>query len=181
MTKVSYKDADKKKAVRQFLFSHYKKSKIVGLAGPDINDYIKWCKDNGFEVDEVWERDPRVMMRQLTDLKHDLNFKYRFGDIDNTDPNKENTVYDLDYCGSMKTLFKSVMKFKKTAVITFSLRGYGTEKTLKDFFRSRKEKVIHQTTKMKPMKHIVITTTEGKYIATPYFDTTPMLSVAKIS
>jgi len=181
MTKVTYKEADKKKQVRDFLFSHYEKSKIVGLAGPDINEYVTWCKANGFEVDEIWERDPRVMMRQLTDLKVDLDFKYRFGDIDNTDPNKDNTVYDLDYCGSMKTLFRSVMKFKKTAVITFSLRGYGMQKTIGEFFKKRKETILKQTTKMKPIKHIAIQTNEGKYIVAPYFDTTPMLSIAKIS
>lgn len=181
MTKASYKEAIRKKAVRKFMFSHYKNSKIVGLAGPDINDYLGWCKENGFEVDEIWERDPRVMMKQLTDIKEDMVFKYRFGDINNTFPNKDKTVYDLDYCGAIHSLVSAVVKFKKNAVMTFSVRGVGVEKTIEIFFKERKEKVISRSNKTKPVKHISIQTDRGKYVVAPYFDTTPMISIAQIS
>lgn len=181
MTKVSYKEASNKKAVRSFIFSHYKKPKIVGLAGPDVNEYVKWCKRNGFEVEEIWERDPRVMMRQLTDIKEDVGFKYRFGDINHTVPDREDTVYDLDYCGSVLTLYEAVMKFKRSAVMTFSVRGVGVEKTISEFFKNRKEKIVSKTTKTSPIKHISIKTDKGKYLAAPYFDTTPMISIAHIS
>ena len=42
MTKVTYTDAAKKHAVREFLFSYFKFNAIVGLAGPNINEYIQW-------------------------------------------------------------------------------------------------------------------------------------------
>ena len=181
MTKVSYKEAKQKKAVRDFIFSHYKKSKIVGLAGPDINEYVGWCKSNGFEIDEIWEVDPRVMMKQLTEIKEDMMFKYRFGNINDTIPNKDKTVYDLDYCGAVHTLMSAVVKFKKNAVMTFSVRGVGVEKTISTFFKERKEKIVSRTNKIKPIKHISIQTSHGKYVVAPYFDTTPMISIAQIS
>lgn len=181
MTKTTYKEAKQKKAVRQFMFSHYKKSKIVGLAGPDINDYLTWCKSNGFEVEEIWEVDPRVMMKQLTDIKEDMMFKYRFGNINDTIPNKDKTVYDLDYCGSIHTLLSAVIKFKRNAVMTFSVRSIGVEKTISTFFKERREKIISRVNKTKPVKHISIETNAGKYIVAPYFDTTPMISIAQIS
>ncbi len=181
MTKASYKEAKNKKAARDFIFSHYKNSKIVGLAGPDINDYLRWCKGNGFEVDEIWEKDPRVMMRQLTDIKDSFVFKYRFGDINDTAPDKDKTVYDLDYCGCIQTLYSAVVKFKKNAVMTFALRGVGAEKTISSFFKKRREKVVKRINKSKPVNHISIVTDKGKYVIVPYFDTTPMISIAQIS
>jgi hypothetical protein len=181
MTKVSYKEAKQKKAVRDFLFSHYKKSKIIGLAGPDINEYVEWCKLNGFEIEEIWEEDPTVMMKQLTDIKGDTMFKYRFGNINDTIPDKDKTVYDLDYCGAIQSLKSAVIKFKRNAVMTFSVRGVGVEETISTFFKHRKEKVLSRTNKIKPIKHISIQTNIGKYVVAPYFDTTPMISIAQIS
>lgn len=181
MTKTSYKEAKQKRAVRGFLFSHYKKSKIVGLAGPDINEYLSWCKESGFEVEEIWENDSRVMMKQLTEISQDMMFKYRFGNINDTIPDKDKTVYDLDYCGAIHTLASAVIKFKKNAVMTFALRGVGIEKTIETFFKHRKEKIISRSKKLKPVGHISIQTNKGKYIVAPYFDTTPMVSIAQIS
>jgi hypothetical protein len=181
MTKTSYKEAKNKKAARDFIFSHYKQSKIVGLAGPDINDYISWCNSVGFKIEEIWEKDPRVMMKQLADIKHDSEIRYRFGDIISTDPDKKDTIYDLDYCGSVNTLFNSIIRFKKNIVMTFCLRGVGAEKTIDSFFKKRKEAILTRTNKSNPVNHISITTKEGKYVVVPYFDTTPMIMIAHIS
>jgi hypothetical protein len=181
MTKPSYKEAKNKKAARDFVFSHYNQPKIVGLAGPDINEYVSWCKDNGFQVDEIWEKDPRVMMKQLTDIKDVSISKYRFGDINNTMPDRKDAVYDLDYCGCVETLYDSVIKFKQNIVMTFALRGVGAEKTISSFFSKRKETIQTRINKDKPIRHISIKTNQGKYIVVPYFDTTPMLTIARIS
>jgi hypothetical protein len=181
MTKSSYKEAKNKKAAREFIFSHYNQPKIVGLAGPDINEYISWCKSVGFQVDEIWEKDPRVMMKQLTDMKHDNPMKYHFGNINNTMPDRNDTVYDLDYCGCVTTLYDSVIKFKKNIVMTFALRGVGAEKTISSFFTTRNEKIVTRTNKSKPVNHISIKTNQGRYIVVFYFDTTPMLTIARIS
>ena len=181
MTKTSYKEAKNKKAAREFVFSHYNQPKIVGLAGPDINEYVAWCKANKFQIEEIWEKDPRVMMKQLTDIKHDTISRYRFGDINNTLPDRKDTVYDLDYCGCVKTLYDSVVKFKQNIVMTFALRGVGAEKTITDFFNKRKEKIEYRLNKSTPINHISIRTDQGKYLVVPYFDTTPMLTIARIS
>ena len=44
-TKTTYIDASRKRAVREFLFSFFNEDGIVGLAGPDIYEYIRWCKE----------------------------------------------------------------------------------------------------------------------------------------
>lgn len=181
MTKASYKEAKNKKAAREFVFSHYSQPKIVGLAGPDINEYVAWCKANKFQIEEIWEKDPRVMMKQLTEIKHDTITKYHFGNINNTLPDRKDTVYDLDYCGCVQTLYDSVIKFKKNIVMTFALRGVGADKTIDTFFTTRKENIVSRSTKSNPINHINIKTNEGKYIVVPYFDTTPMLTIARIS
>ena len=181
MTKTTYQSAEKKKAVREFLFSKIKAKYLVGLAGPDINDYLSWCNKKGYKVDEIWENNPTVMLSQLANLKHDLEFKYKFGDIASADPNKENTVYDLDYCGAISTLYENVIKFKKKAVITLCIRSIGEEETLKRFFKERGETIISSTEKKRPFAYKDVKTNQGTYLAVPYFDTCHMITIAKIS
>ena len=62
MTKRTYLNAEKKHAIRDFLFSYFTFNTIVGLAGPDINDYIKWCKSKGYDIFEIWENEPSVLI-----------------------------------------------------------------------------------------------------------------------
>ena len=50
-TKENYEDAINKKVVREFLFSFFKFKSIIGLAGPNFNDYILWCIAKGFSFD----------------------------------------------------------------------------------------------------------------------------------
>lgn len=61
------------------MFSKIKEKNIVGLAGPDINNYISSCKKLGFKEIEVWENDLNTVFHQLKQLKHAVRF--RMGDI----------------------------------------------------------------------------------------------------
>jgi hypothetical protein len=179
MTKHSYKQADRKKAVREFLFSNFLNKKIVGLAGPNINEYISWCKSKGYTEIEIWENDLRVFIPQLAILDVQEPVDMKFGDILYSEEN-ENVIYDLDFIGTIKTLKEHVKNFKNNFVMTFAIRAVGYEKTVKEFFSLRKEMILKSVERTSPLKHLIINTPQGSYIAVSYFDTTPMCCIAKI-
>jgi hypothetical protein len=178
MTKATYTDADKKKAVRDFLFSYFEFDTIVGLAGPDINEYIKWCKSKGFDIFEIWEMEPTVVMKQLSEVKHPVN--YKFGNILDAVPQK-NALLDLDYCVSVRYMKEHIKKFKDNFIMTFSTR-IGVKETINKFFKFRREKIINQYEFNGPgLQNIVFNTQLGKYLFITYCDTSAMCCFAKIS
>jgi hypothetical protein len=178
MTKSTYLNAEKKHAVREFLFSYFQFNAIVGLAGPDINDYIKWCKKKGYDTFEIWEREPIVAMKQLTEVKYPVN--YKFGDILNTEF-KENVLFDLDYCVSVRYMKEHLKKFKDNFIMTFSTR-IGVQETIDKFFKFRREKVVKEYDFKGPgLRNVVFTTDLGKYLFITYHDTSAMCCFAKIA
>lgn len=181
MIKASYKEAKNKKAVREFLFSFFNNSSIIGLAGPDINDYLQWCKDHGYEKVEIWENESSVMMKQLSEIDSTSPLMYKFGDIIKAQSDLK-SVYDLDFCKTIASLYEHIKKFKEEKfVMTFCTRGIGNQETINKFFDSRKEAIITMVEEYTPLHHFKIHTAFGKYMICPYFDTTPMISIAKIS
>lgn len=180
MTKASYKEASNKRIAREFLFSFYNKSAIVGLAGPDINEYLKWCKSMKFDKVELWENNSQVMLKQLSSIKTSLPVSYKFGDIVNAE-NDKRTLYDLDFCSNICSLYSHIKKFREEKfVITFSNRPMSVEKSVDLFFKTRKETVISSVCKSSPIEHYSVRTSFGKYIIVTYFDTCSMISIAKL-
>ena len=181
MTKLTYKEAKNKQAVRNLLFSYFNKESIIGLAGPDINEYLSWCKKNGYKKVEIWENNQEIMLSQLSKIKTKLPIHYKFGDIINADL-KSDCVYDLDYCGSVVSLHEHAIKFKSQRfVMTFSTRPVGISETINRFFSARKEKIKSIDNVNIPIPHSVVKTTFSTYIVAAYFDTSSMVSIAKIS
>jgi hypothetical protein len=179
--KSTYIGAIGKKEARKFLFSFFKEKSIVGLAGPDIEEYISWCKDNGIENIEIWENDAMTMFNQLAKLPKNSKVIYNFGDIYNASTKKD-TVYDFDYTCTVPTVRNHIKKFKdERFVMTFCARKIGQQITIEEFFYGRREKITNQVENINPVKHWAIKTYYGNYIVVPYFDTIPMLSIAKIS
>ena len=178
MTKANYTDAAKKKAVREFLFSQFKLSKIVGLPGPNYNECIKFYESKGFKDIEVWENTPDVLMHQL--MAANKPVRMRFGNILNAEPNRIDTLYDLDYCCTVKYMKEHIQKFQSNFIMTFSLRA-GVELTINKFFKDRKERILNVVEKTSPVVHKIFFTEGGKYIYTPYRDTSAMCCIAKIN
>lgn len=177
MTKYTYTDAEKKKMVRDYLFSYFTFNKIVGLAGPDINVYLDFCKSKGFDDVEVWENEPAVMMKQLSEAKAPV--RYKFGNILEADLNKD-VFYDLDYCVSVRYMKEHIQKFKDNFIMTFSTR-IGVQETMEKFFQFRGEPIVNQYDVEGPgLRNILFQTTLGKYLFVTYFDTSAMCCVAKI-
>lgn len=178
MTKNTYLNAENKHAVREFLFSYFTFNNIVGLAGPDINDYIKWCKSKGYDAFEIWEMEPTIAMKQLSEVKYPVN--YKFGDILNATPS-EDKLLDLDYCVSVRYMKEHVKKFTNNFIMTFSTR-IGIKETINKFFKFRGEKIINQYEFDGPgLQNTVFNTKLGKYLFITYCDTSAMCCIAKIN
>jgi hypothetical protein len=177
--KETYLQAANKIAVREFLFSHFKFNTIVGLAGPDINEYLAKCKKNGFKDIIVYERDLETAIKQMQ-IVDNHNFQYKIGDILHADPDLEDTLYDLDYCVTARYMKEHIAKFKKNFIMTFSRRIKDVE-SIATFFKTRGEKVVKEIVKQSPIFHTVYKTHNGGiYIYTPYHDTSNMFCIAKI-
>jgi hypothetical protein len=178
MTKNTYLvNANNKHAVRDFLFSYFRFNSVVGLAGPDINDYLKWCESKGYNNIEVWENEPSVMFKQLTEVKTPV--RYRFGNILDANLSK-NVLFDLDYCVSVRYMKEHIQKFTNNFIMTFSTR-IGVQETIDNFFKFRGEKITGWNNIKGPgLRNIVFSTNLGKYLFITYFDTSAMCCIAKI-
>lgn len=178
MTKETYLDAENKHAVREYLFKQFQLSSLVGLAGPDINDYIKWCKSKGYNELEIWENEVPVLLKQLSEVKQPV--MYKFGNILNAKL-RSNTLFDLDYCVSIRYMKDHLVKFKDNFIMTFSTR-IGVQETINKFFKFRGEKITSQRDFKGPgLKNIVFNTNNGKYLFITYCDTSAMCCFAKIN
>lgn len=177
MKKETYMHATKKKQVRDFLFSYFKFTKVVGLAGPDYNEYVKFCELKGAKDIEVWENDIDTIVHQLKSAKTPIKIKY--GDILEAEADKRDVLYDLDFCCTPKYMREHIRKFNRNFIMTFS-RRLGTDYTIKKFFRDRKEKILRSIVKSGPIPHTIFITNLGRYIYTPYWDTSAMCCIAKI-
>ena len=178
MTKENYLNAANKHAVREFLFSYFKLKNIIGQAGPNVNEYISWCKSKGYKDIEIWENTPNVMLHQLAQLKQPV--RMRFGDILQSDPDRIHTLYDLDYCCTVRYMKEHIAKFNDNFIMTFARRITDKE-TISTFFEARKEDIISSIDMISPIRHTIFKTNKSTYIYAPYRDTSNMCCIAKIN
>lgn len=172
----------RKKEVRDFLFSFFTDMhlrKIVGLAGPHIQDYIEYCKSKGYTQFEIYEKDPITALHQLGSLK-DSGIQIKLKDVIDANSEEPETLYDLDYCGTIRYLKDHVAKFKDKFIMTFCSRVSKVE-TITTFFSVREETVLEEQEILNPIKHTQYFTDKGIYIYLPYRDVAPMCCIAKIA
>ena len=181
--KQSYKTSINKKQVREFLFSQFADlhlKKIVGLAGPDINDYIKFCKSKGYDEFEIWENHTPTLIKQLRELRAS-KVEFKYGNILNTSEDRHNVLFDLDYCVTIRHMHDHIKKFKDRFIMTFARRITDAE-TFSTFFKARKEKLKSALTLFSPLEHTILTTeSDNKYVYVKYRDTSNMCCFAKIN
>lgn len=183
--KLTYKNSEQKKKVRDFIFSQFKDKqirKIVGLAGPDVEDYISYLKSKGYDDFVIYENHAPTMFKQLRYLTKLNNVQLKYEDVFHAE-NKDDVIYDLDYCSTVKFMKNHLKKFTQNFIMTFSLR-IGEQETVKKFFKDRKEQIISITDNFSsffPVAHKLYTTTNGQYIYVKYFDTSTMCCFAKIN
>jgi len=184
--KTTYKDSTSKKQVREFLFSFFldrQLDKIIGLGGPDITDYIKFCESKGYTNFEIFENHADTMIRQLKQVKRIrtlAKISLKYGDILEADANRHNVLYDLDYCCTVRYMRNHIAKFTNNFIMTFA-RRIPDKETIKIFFKSKNEKIVSRYERIKPFQHTIFKTEAGnKYVYIKYHDTSNMCCFAKI-
>jgi len=182
MTKSSYKEAFRKHKLREFVMNvtqpYRPKSKIVGLAGPDINEYIKWCNSYGYTNIEVYEMNRQVMLHQLNTLGGILPINLVNADILKA-PYEPNTFYDLDFCGSVRHLQDHISKFDSHFMMTFSTR-IGVSETIATFMNARDEDMYCYETKRTENYTWRLIYGRRSYLMLQYFDTSAMCTFCDI-
>lgn len=181
MTKQTYIKAENKRKVREFLINQFMFNSVVGLPGPDINEYIEYMRSKGCTRLDLYEKDRNMMIKQLVLLsENEEHIRFIYGDIIKARPNRTKTLYDLDFCSTVKFMQSHIRKFNDNFIMTFCLR-IGLEKTITEFFKMRGEKILRRQQITLPIDHTEFITSQGKYIFVSYKDTNAMGCFAKIT
>jgi hypothetical protein len=181
MTKLksTYLDSKEKIAVRDFLFSLFKFKNIVGLVGPDINECLDKYINYGFKNITVYERDVATFIKQMQVVVN-YDFNYVLGDVFHANADLEDTLYDLDYCVTVRYMTDHIAKFTKNFIMTFSKR-ISDEESISTFFEARGEKLIFEEPRKHPIPHTILHANNGsEYVYVSYRHTSNMFCIAKI-
>lgn len=179
MKKLDYTKAYRKKLVQQMVFDEFKErgmTKLVGLAGPNITDYLSFVKSKGIKQAEVYERDYVNLIYQMQDFKPTIKTTVKYQDILNADV-QEGVIYDLDFCCTIKNAAPHIKKFKNNAIITLALRKIGLMPTLKKFCKivsNLKPEIKLNVQVTDNYKVHLLIFGEQSYTVYQYHDTTPM-------
>jgi hypothetical protein len=180
--KIDYSKSYKKKIVQQIVFDDFKErgfTQLIGLAGPNITNYLSFVKSKGIKEAEVYERDYVNLIYQMQDFKPPIKTTVKYQDIIHADL-KENVIYDLDFCCTITNAKEHIKKFKKNTIFTLALRGIGLMPTLKKFSKLVSKLkfdihlCVHQTNNFKV--HLLYSKKES-YTIYHYCDTSPMIMI----
>ena len=177
--KKTYINSSNKHAVREFLIQRFQFESVVGLAGPDINEYLTYLESKGCKQFEIYENNSQVALQQLSKIRSKSKIALICGDIIKANSDKENVLFDLDFCASVRFLKDHIAKFKKNFIMTFSYR-IGLQETIDTFFKARRERVLFSVDHLSPIPHTIYRTKKGQYLFIKYFDTSAMCCFAKI-
>lgn len=180
--KTDYSKSYRKKLVQQIVFDDFKQrgmTKLVGLAGPNITDYLTFVKSKGIKQAEVYERDFVNLIHQMADFKPPIKTKVLYQDILHADL-QQDVIYDLDFCCTINSAEPHIKKFKNNAIFTLALRGVGLMPTLERFcklvskIKSDIHINVHQTDNFK--MHLLYFGKQS-YTVYHYCDTSPMVVI----
>lgn len=179
-----------KRAVQSLVFRSFKDQKIkklVGLGGPNIRNYLLFLKSQGIRHAEIYEHDISKMAIQLTNYRPVIESQIRYQDIFHAEANRPDTLYDLDFCCTIRSAANHVHKFTNNVIITLSIRPVGLNKTIKEFAKlvdrtSNPEFYLVDTitNKFGKFKLYKLTTSKHSYNCYVYKDTTPMLTIKSL-
>jgi hypothetical protein len=182
MRKLDYTKAYRKKLVQQIVFDDFKTrglSKIVGLAGPNITDYLSFAKSKGIKQAEIYEKDYVNLLHQMSDFRPPIKTTVLYQDILHADV-QQNVLYDLDFTCTIKNAEQHIKKFKNNAIITLALRKIGLIPTLKKFCKivSKLKPEIKLNIEVNPNYKVhLLKFEEESYTVYQYHDTTPMVLI----
>ena len=189
--KTDYSQSKNKRAVQNAIFNLYKRhkfNKVVGLAGPNITDYLELMKQNGFKSAEIYENDISQLAIQMNSFRSVIESKIQFGDIIQAKPNQPYTLYDLDFCCSINTANQHIQKFSDdVAITTLSIRPVGFMHTILKYAEliDRKSNPIIEflgsvNNRLGKNRMYSLTAGSKKFICYLYKDSVPMVTIQSI-
>jgi hypothetical protein len=137
--KESYKDSKRKKIVQKEVYKEIKGkyTHLIGLGGPDLNEYLKLAKYAGIKNALIYEFNVDQLLIQASKPINTLSTRVIFGDIYQSPCKMKDTFYDFDFCCSVKTAQEHIKKFKNDPVLfTFSIRPLGLNNSIKLYVSS---------------------------------------------
>jgi len=182
MRKTDYSKAHNKKLVQQIVFDDFKRrgiNKLIGLAGPNITDYLSFVKSKGIKHAEVYERDYVNLIYQMADFKPPIKTVVKYQDIYTADLYQD-VLYDLDFCCTIKNAAPHIQRFKKNAIVTLALRKIGLMPTLNKFCKlvSNLKPYIQLNVQVTTnYKMHILHFEDLSYTVYQYHDTTPMVLI----
>lgn len=184
--KSDYTLAKNKKAVQNDIFKRAQKknfTKVVGLGGPNITQYLQFLKSYGIKEADIYENNKFHILLQISNFQPVITSKVHFKDITDALEKQKDTLYDMDFCCSIHAVSDSIKKFKDNSIFTFSLRPVGIKSTIDEFFKSlhakAKPKITYDYKVKKQFKIHKAEWNGNKYFCYVYRDTTPMLTITK--
>lgn len=189
--KTDYSLSKNKRAVQEAIFSLYKDrkfNKVVGLAGPNITEYLQMMKNKGITTAEIYENNISQLAIQMGHFKPIISSQVVFGDIIQASANQDFTLYDLDFCCSINTASEHIQKFSDDAsVTTLSIRPVGFIHTILKYAEliDRKgnpsiEFLGGVTTSLGKYRTYSLSVGSKKYMCYLYKDSVPMVTIQSI-
>lgn len=184
INKIDYTNSYRKKEVQKLVYQDIKKqgfTKLIGLAGPNINSYLQFVKQYGIKQAEVYENEYVNMLYQMRDFQPPIKTTVNYQDIYYA-PVYQDVLYDLDFTCTIKNADLHLKKFKHAkAIITLSLRGVGVKETIKKFCKiiSNLKPEIKYNVLVTPVykKHTITFDAKTSYSVYVYKDTSSMLTI----
>lgn len=183
-TKNDYSESNKKKIVQKIVYKQavakQKITKLIGLAGPNISDYLSFIKSMGITIAHIYEKNPKQLLLQLMDYRSIIDARMQFNDILEATPNQEDTLYDLDFDCSIIVVRDHIKKFIKNSIVTVAIRPIGLRKTISIYCELRGEAhpVIEYNVHInKNYKVHMVTGEKTSYTIYQYRDKSNMLTI----
>lgn len=136
--KSTYKKSVNKRIVQDRLYMQIKGkyNRLIGLGGPDLNDYLTYVRKSGIKSATIYEYDVDQLFRQISGDVDQLPTQVIFKDILDCPSGVPNTFYDFDFCCSVIKARKHIKKFRNDpGMFTFSIRPLTIENSIKEFVK----------------------------------------------
>jgi len=185
--KTDYTQSINKRAVQASIYEKLKwkkLTKVVGLGGPNITDYLLLLRSYKVKSAEIYEYDISKLTLQLDHYMPIIDSEIKYSDVYHAAANQPNTFYDLDFCCSINNARIHIPKFTKNVCFTLSIRPIGLDKTIKEFAKLV-DNTLHPELKLvyshydkySKYKSYVLKTVTKEYQCYIYKDTVPMISI----
>lgn len=168
-----------KRITQDILFPLINKKRLVGLAGPNIEQYLAKVPSSVKTI-EIWENDPLVLGKQVDYMVSNPNkgISINFGNVKLAEVDTEDSFYDLDFCCTVRYATEHINRFRSCAfMLTLSNRGISLSETIETFLRFADEELEID---IPARRYNLLKTNKNTYIYTTYYDTSSMLTIFKI-